>query len=907
MSKVPMIPTAASQQSKSDLNEKEQPKEGATTSFARLNISEGGAVLQGGPVVHPITSSKGEEGTMTRKNFEKRDTSTTKKSSSLSPNKKNGSMNHVVLDGSSNVAGKKIAVVERHTGMYPSMTASSSAGDHTKTLGEDEKTKIPSCNFSTKSSSTGLNLDGIFSLPSGSMEKLQENPSISATTVGVIGSGVIPQTVAVIGGHPILPSAAQRTSAVAVSPGKIMSGAGGGGMALNGAGPGGEHASPNGANNSPKNEASDIIDSALLSALSDQRERKGLLRLEQTLVDFMKERNAGYIEVGGPNNSIVINGQSGGGSRNMMGVGDAPQDGVLPQQLLLVNDGQQQYGAGNGGRGGRQTSFQRLCLHRLADRFNIVREPASTPLQTTDVDGYNVGGGALNGSGGGNVSYPPGLIRLVKVKNSRIPSKLLIDLDLSSYSNSNGHRNGRGLINPDSIGITEDSNPIRGGIPESLASYSNTENTKSFQKQPPKKMMIMKRSSSGLGSSGSLKSKGDNGKGGRNKGKGLKGKNLSDKEKAYEEARARIFNETQSSASTVGEAQNQETSDLTIPPFETPPRSASPSSSTRSSETGTAVSEEQQNNATSKSTTEKPQSQDINEITNGTDAVRIRRENPFPSSSFVHPSYQQQQLPAAAATGGAVSKVTWRNRRQEENDPDFRRRGTVRVAATGAVGLGAPSTIAVVNPMHSGIHMTSSAAHYGGPMAPAPSAAAGNFQGIPTMVVQQPQQQQHIMTNSTKNGNVYPSQQSQQHYYSSQSNAASSGGSGGTAQSGSHHRQQQQQVQAATAVYYAQQHAAAAAFYAQPHHHHRSHSPNVSGGGVLRHQHHMQQSRGNGNGGYGGSGGGGQYISHGGRHWGKHASDVGSSGNGRAADSNTQQATTTSANVYNMEEFPALR
>ena len=54
--------------------------------------------------------------------------------------------------------------------------------------------------------------------------------------------------------------------------------------------------------------------------------------------------------------------------------------------------------------GGRQTSFQRCCLHRLADRFGIVRE-----------------------------TNEQGMIRLVKVKESAIPSQLLIDLRPSDY------------------------------------------------------------------------------------------------------------------------------------------------------------------------------------------------------------------------------------------------------------------------------------------------------------------------------------------------------------------------------------------------------------------------------------------------------------------------------------------
>uniref|UniRef100_A0A7S2N3F4 SUZ domain-containing protein n=1 Tax=Helicotheca tamesis TaxID=374047 RepID=A0A7S2N3F4_9STRA len=824
---------------------KEKPQEVTISSFSRLKVREGGA------------ESKGEDGimgeVMKEKVFEIRDDS-----KSL---QKNGLSDH----HGSDVA--KIAIVGR-----PTATTDPTGHPNNLEIGSAE---VPS---STRNVSTGFDGDGIFPLPN------------SEHWAGSAVDSAVPQAVVVPGSNPIIPSIVKRPpngavgSVAVLGPGKTASGGFGGGSASMNANAG-ENVPPD---NNGTNASDDIIDSALLSALSDQRERKGLLRLEQTLVDFMKERNAGYIEVGGPNNSIVINGQS-GGARN---VGDAPQDGVLPQQMQIVGDGQQ-YNAGGSGRGGRQTSFQRLCLHRLADRFNIVREPASTPLQGSDGEGFNNGG--INNSGGGNVSYPPGLIRLVKVKNSRIPSKLLIDLDLSAYSNPNGNRGaggGRGLVNPDSIGNSDEQ--IRGGVPESLPSSSQGETTKSVKK--PKKMMIMKRSSSGHGSSGSLRSNGDDyRKGGRNKGKGLKGKNLSDKEKAYEEARARIFNETQSSTSAGGggtgdEAQNQEGSD-SITPFETPPRTASPSSS-RSSETGTALSEEQQissNGKSSSPTNQKPQSQEV--VDNSAYDVRIKRENPSPSGP-TSSSYQQQAVPAAAATGGAVSKVTWRNRRQEENDPDFRRRGTVRVPVTpGAVGLGgAPSSIAVVNhPMH-----------YGGPpMASAP--AAGNFQGIPTMIVQQPQQQQH----------VYSSQQSQQHYYATQSSAAAPGVSGGAAQTHRH----QQQVQAATAAYYAQQHAAAA-YYAQSQqqqHHHRSPSPNVSSGQHTRHHHNVQQSRGTTGvvGGYGGGGGNGngQYVAHGARQWGKHSPDVGSSGSRRTgADSNPQQPTaTTAANVYNMEEFPALR
>ena len=107
--------------------------------------------------------------------------------------------------------------------------------------------------------------------------------------------------------------------------------------------------------------------------MRDPRERHALLRLEQTMIDFMKEETTGYIEVGGPNNSIVI----------------SPRGNIGKNEATCLT--------------GRPTSFQRCYLHRLADRFGIVRE-------TND----------------------NGMIRLIKIKGeSSIPSRLLIDLEPS--------------------------------------------------------------------------------------------------------------------------------------------------------------------------------------------------------------------------------------------------------------------------------------------------------------------------------------------------------------------------------------------------------------------------------------------------------------------------------------------
>ena len=75
------------------------------------------------------------------------------------------------------------------------------------------------------------------------------------------------------------------------------------------------------------------IDSALISAMRDNRERLNLLKLERTLIDFMRDNSN--------NNGNNLSQQ---------------------QQHMEL---------------GCQTSFHRLVLHRLADRFDIIREAAT--------------------------------------------------------------------------------------------------------------------------------------------------------------------------------------------------------------------------------------------------------------------------------------------------------------------------------------------------------------------------------------------------------------------------------------------------------------------------------------------------------------------------------------------------
>jgi hypothetical protein len=178
------------------------------------------------------------------------------------------------------------------------------------------------------------------------------------------------------------------------------------------------------------------IDSALMSALRDPRERLPLFRLEKTLVEWMQESDGEWIEVGGPFNSRIW------------------KQAEFPPNDDMV-------------RNGSSTSFQRCVLHRLADRFGIIREQGSFDM-----------------------------IRLIRLPESRIPNELLQDLDPAVYSTA-----------------------------------------ESEVKIKPRKMKIMKRNKNPADGPRQPSSQ-DGNKGAR--------QSLSDKEKAYAEARARIFQGSES-------------------------------------------------------------------------------------------------------------------------------------------------------------------------------------------------------------------------------------------------------------------------------------------------------------------------------------------------------------------------
>lgn len=444
--------------------------------------------------------------------------------------------------------------------------------------------------------------------------------------------------------------------------------------------------------NTTANNDIDRIDSALLSALSDNREKIGLLRLEKVLVDFMNDTTLGYIEVGGPNNSIVISGQNRGKLSSVSVPGSAQGAINSPSSFSDSSSAIDM-------RGGKQTSFQRLCLHRLADRFNIVRESASTVWPSPNPQQQAVHSSscssvvddiASNSSGPSLGTTVPGLIRLVKVKNSRVPDNLLIDLDLSSYNNEKiggshyPHRSSwkaNSESTPQQIGtdniraLTE--NMASASIEQSNFLNNNNNKTPIQTKKQRRKVKIMKRSG---GSSGSLK--GDSGFDKKsNKKNNMKGKNLSEREKMYAEARARIFNDSSASAAgtasdcaSVGNTEASEASSNILQGIGTNMtksfKSSSPLSSAATSEVGDNDAEIPRCNN---------QSSVVHEFASraeeGDSTDHANNQYDYRNSTK-----EQQQYQPVATGSGKVSKVTWRNRRQEENDPDFRR-GPGRPAA----------------------------------------------------------------------------------------------------------------------------------------------------------------------------------------------------------------------------------
>mmetsp|Transcript_27142 Transcript_27142/g.40159 ORF Transcript_27142/g.40159 Transcript_27142/m.40159 type:complete len:729 (+) Transcript_27142:218-2404(+) len=380
----------------------------------------------------------------------------------------------------------------------------------------------------------------------------------------------------------------------------------------------------------------DVIDPALLSALRDPRERRNLLRLEQLLVDFMNENNRGFIEVGGA------------------GVGLQ-----YPPKI--------------------QTSFQRLCLHRLADRFEIVRESCNVApnagteslhgvTQFSHPMGVNLNMNTV-GVNSPNTSAGMTPIRLVKTRDSHIPNQLLIDLNTSPAASNYG-----------------DEQPASNGgvanLAESLSSISFDGKGKLVGGQSSggnKKKIIMKRrdgsKGGGLGNSGKKERE-------RNDKRSLRGKNLGDKEKAYAEARARIFAETAASASGTEGSESGTAASRQVGSFSDKGTYSSGSALSSAHNSSNSLFQDD-SGGPSLNPTETPLAElnldSVDEAPPTSSFALDCNANVTVTKKDISGSYSSTSAVGAptankATSGSGVSKVTWRNRKQEENDPDFRRR-----------------------------------------------------------------------------------------------------------------------------------------------------------------------------------------------------------------------------------------
>jgi len=391
------------------------------------------------------------------------------------------------------------------------------------------------------------------------------------------------------------------------------------------------------------------VDSALLSGLIDARERKALYRLEQSMIEFMKDDASSYMEVGGAYNAIVVK-QS---SIPISEAGD--RDGEIPlvsRQGLDALIHEQQ-------RGQKQTSFQRLILHRLADRFGILREQ----INNVAPDGRLVDAGGITQY---TQNFSPGLIRLVKTDGSSMPRNLIIDVDLSLLTNyrnpranrnfqngyggyasgggyTNGYQNsGYGQFDDGTAQITDQMGSATLGSNEATAAAA--------PKKSKKKMVIMKRDSS----TGDAKDKS------KSKGKKKTKKKIEDKEKAYEEARARIFGDAGGS----GEA--DEGGDEVVV------RSSAAAAAAAAQDCSTPQ-HSRQSSFSAGSDSGSPDAA-------VEDRVASRAEQSPGEADSASRSYYKKKLGSGSNGGGNGGRVraVVRNPQQEANDPDFRRRNDVR-------------------------------------------------------------------------------------------------------------------------------------------------------------------------------------------------------------------------------------
>ena len=449
------------------------------------------------------------------------------------------------------------------------------------------------------------------------------------------------------------------------------------------------------------------VDSALLTALCDSKERKALIRLESVLVDFMKDASLASIDVGGAFNSIVVglvqqqSSSADETTTNTTSTTSGNEEDAttfVSSHSLGLQDLQNQYS-----RGVRQTSFQRLILHRLADRFNIVREqinnvnPAAAAASPAVVvaNDRNTGERGLVDVGGNNsnynnnnwsapqqqqqqMTYPLGLIRLIKTEESCIPVHLLDNLDLSllvNYKNprARNYAPNNNNINNNNTNADEGMRTLSDNM--NGASLDNNMPVMPGPKKPNKKMVIMKRNSSS-NTSGS----GDGHANGKRESRSRR-KKLEDREKAYEEARARIFGKEAAAAEGVLEDQE---SDAALQENPAPP-SISCHSSFSAEDDGPLVRPGSADMDGSGHISAAAQAFVPSQLISGTtpNKARSASSSPEPQASNSQPASPREVEGGEQKQGQATSrtKAVYRNPQQEANDPDFRRRSAYVPAA----------------------------------------------------------------------------------------------------------------------------------------------------------------------------------------------------------------------------------
>ena len=299
-------------------------------------------------------------------------------------------------------------------------------------------------------------------------------------------------------------------------------------------------------NTSNDTETDDTVDSALLSALRDPKERLGLLKLEQVVMDFLeKQPQDPYIDIGGPYNSTIVSPSL--GFMNLSSV--VVQSSQSSSSLSVFDEVAYQNLVTNCGR--TQTTFHKCLVHRLGDRFEMARERA-----------YNAEGTYYNNQ----------YIRLCKTAETRFPPRRLLDIPQDEYYTSDALQSSMQQMTIASVGrffgadaaaeVAGDrglsfrppnksgsSTGMSADIAEPSSSDATSFNPPTTGKSKNRKMVIMKRSSSNVsdGSGTTSRSTGLN----NNRKAATKTANsrdsLSEKEKKYAEARARIFQEEQSS------------------------------------------------------------------------------------------------------------------------------------------------------------------------------------------------------------------------------------------------------------------------------------------------------------------------------------------------------------------------